>query len=428
MTKSMDFLKRGAVRSLRGLERYTRTDMVYVAENGFWLGIKTVLAALLALGVSVAFANLLPVHVYGEYKYVLSILSILSLTTLPGLGTSVVRSIAKGFDGTPDAVLTTKIRWGFLGSLGSAAVALYYLYAGNTGLAGAFAVAAVFLPFVDTLSMFATILSGKKLFRVSILYEIGVQLVAASAIVITLWYTDALVMVLLAYFGSYTVARYIALYIARRRYLKNTNVDHGALPYGLHLSAMEVLGTIAESVNSLLLWFFIGPIELATYAFAKAIPMQMIQGLKKLTLIALPKFVHRDADEIRTTLPRRLLWLWLGLFCIFILYITLAPTLFAVFFPKYIAAVPYTEFFALTFLLFPKKIIGTILNAHGQTRALYLNAITTPLVQICAAIMLVPQFGIGGAIGAELIAQATSLILVYTVFFNKRLYSLLRGT
>lgn len=420
MNKSMDFLKRGAVRSLRGLERYTRTDMVYMAENGFWLGIKTILAALLALGVSVAFANLLPVHVYGEYKYVLSILSILSLTTLPGLGTSVVRSIAKGFDGTPDAVLTTKIRWGFLGSLGSAAVALYYFYAGNTGLSGAFLIAAVFLPFVDTLSMFATILSGKKLFRVSILYEIGVQLVAASAIVLTLWYTDVLVMVLLAYFGSYTVARYIALYIARRRYLKNTNVDHGALPYGLHLSAMEVLATIAESVNSLLLWFFIGPTQLATYAFAKAIPTQILGGLKKIALIALPKFASRDLPDIKETLVRRLLWLWLILFLVFVGYVLSAPFLFSVLLPKYTDAIVYSQLAALSFLFFPKKIIGTVLNAHAKTRALYTSSILTPTVQLCTAIALIPSFGIVGAIVSELVAQCFSLVLVAYLLFRTR--------
>jgi O-antigen/teichoic acid export membrane protein len=418
MATRMEFLKKGAIRALRGAEKYTRTDMVYMAENGFWLGIKTVLAAGIALSMSVAFANLLPVHVYGEYKYVLSVLGILSLTTLPGLGTSVVRSIAKGFDGTPHAVLNTKIRWGFLGSLGSVALAGYYFYAGNVTLAGAFAVAAVFLPYVDTLSMFSTILSGKKLFRVSIVYEISVQLFCALVIAATLWFTDSLALVLLAYFGSYTLARFIALRIVTARYTTNTEVDHGALPYGLHLSTMEVLGTVAESVNSLLLWFFVGPAHLAMYAFAKAIPTQVLGGLKKLSLIALPKFVQRDLSEIKETLLRRLLWLWLVLFFIFIAYVLAAPYIFETLFPKYTEAIFYTQLIALSFLFFPKKIFGTVLNAHTQTRELYLNSIFTPLVQLILAITLTPILGITGAIISELAAQAFSLILLGSLLYR----------
>ncbi|MCL9972277.1 MAG: oligosaccharide flippase family protein [Candidatus Pacebacteria bacterium] len=418
MTKTMEFLKRQAVRALRGAEKYTRTDMVYMATNGSWLGIKTVLAAFLALGVSVAFANLLPVHVYGEYKYVLSVLGILSLTTLPGLGTSVVRSIAKGFDGTPHAVLVTKIRWGFLGALGSAGLAAYYWYAGNLTLAGAFLVSAVFLPYVDTLSMFATILSGKKLFRVSILYEIGVQLVGAIAVVATLLVTDSLMYVLLAYFSAYTLARFVALRIASARYLTNTSVDTGALPYGLHLSAMEVLATIAESVNSLLLWFFIGPSQLAMYAFAKAIPTQILGGLKKLSVIALPKFATRDLADIKETLLRRLMWLWVGLFVLFIAYVLAAPYIFHTLFPKYVDAIFYTELIALSFLLFPKKIIGTVLNAHMRTKELYLNSILTPCVQLVLAVILTPTYGITGAIISELSAQAFSLVLVTVLLFR----------
>ena len=55
---------------LRKTEKYTKTDMVYLASGGFWLSIKTALSILIALSLSIAFANLLPKETFGEYKYI----------------------------------------------------------------------------------------------------------------------------------------------------------------------------------------------------------------------------------------------------------------------------------------------------------------------------------------------------------------------
>lgn len=416
----IDRYKNRAFRLLRWTEKYTKTDMAYLASGGFWLTLKTILLAFIALGVSIAFANLLPKHIFGEYKFVFSILAILSLTTLPGLGTSVVRSVAKGFDGTPFAILKTKILWGLAGSLASTGIAFYYYTQGNLGLAGAFGVVALFLPFIDTFNIYSTILTGKKLFRASIVYETIVQGFAALVIVGTLYVTDSLVFVFFSYFASYTFIRLLTLWYILRRYTTNHAVDSEALPHGLHLSVMEVLGTVAESVNTILLWLFIGPAELAVYAFAKALPAQINTGLRKLATIALPKFAERDIVNIKKTLLRRLLWLWVGLFLMFLVYVLSAPLIFETLFPQYTDSIFYSQLAALSILFFPKKIIGTVFNAHAKKGALYMNALMTPLVQLALSVALVPTFGILGAISVGLVAQLFSLILVSVLLVYTR--------
>ena len=132
----MEKTKHSVVSGLRWLEKYTRrTDMVYLAKGGSWLSLKTVLTAAMALGLSVAFANLVPQHVFGEYKYVFSIFGLLAIPTLLGMSIAVTKSVAQGYEGTPAAALRVKMKWGVIGSVASVAIALYYYIQGNTGLA-----------------------------------------------------------------------------------------------------------------------------------------------------------------------------------------------------------------------------------------------------------------------------------------------------
>ncbi len=413
-------LKNTGYHFLRKTEKYTKTDMVYLASGGFWLSVKVFAGAILAFGLSLAFANLLPQATFGEYKYIFSIFGLLALATLPGMGTSVVKAIAQGFDGTASAAFKTKIRWGMLGSLGALAVALYYFIQGNERLAEAFLISAIFLPFVDTLGIFTTILNGKKFFRLSAAYEITVQAISIAVIIATLFYTKNLLLILLSYFLAYTITRFIALRLAIHRHTTNKKVDGSAIGYGKHLSAMEVLGTIAETAESMLLWQFLGPAALAVYSFAKAIPLNMSTALKRIVPLSLPKFAQRDIASIKKTLLHRMLVMFAGLAVIVLVYIVAAPYIYKIFFPQYIEAIFYSQLYVLTLLLFPKKILGTILNAHGYIKALYINSIAIPIIKLILLVILVPTFGILGAIFSELTTQLFSLILLATLFVRAK--------
>jgi O-antigen/teichoic acid export membrane protein len=405
---------------LRKTEKYTKTDMVYLASGGFWLGVKVVLGALLSLALSLAYANLLPQTIFGEYKYVFSVFGFLALAGLPGMSTSVVKSIAQGFDGTAMAALKIKIKWGVLGGIGAVCVGIYYFIHGNIELAGAFFVSGIFLPVVDAFGMWSTILNAKKLFRISAYYEIGIQAICISILITTLFFTNNLIIILLAYFGSYTTARFLALRTIIKHHTVNQNVDPTGVGHGKHLSAMEVMGTLTETVEGMLLWQFLGPIPLAIYSFSKAIPNQINAALKRIVPLSLPKFAQREMHVIKKTLIYRLILMFVFLLLITGAYIIVAPYIYQVFFPKYVDSIFYSQLYILTLLFFPKKILGTILNAHGHVRALYINSVATPVLKLIILISLVPSFGILGAVFSELVSQLFSLVLLSILFVNSR--------
>src|SRR5690606_7328003 len=85
---------------LRWSERYTKTDMVYLARGGTWLTLGTIAATALAFISALVFANFLPKDVYGTYSFVLSMAAILAIPTLHGMMTATARAVARGYDGT----------------------------------------------------------------------------------------------------------------------------------------------------------------------------------------------------------------------------------------------------------------------------------------------------------------------------------------
>ena len=58
-------LKQTIFRMLRWSERFTKTDMVYLAKGSFWMMAKQVGVSIISFGLAIAFANLLPQETYG---------------------------------------------------------------------------------------------------------------------------------------------------------------------------------------------------------------------------------------------------------------------------------------------------------------------------------------------------------------------------
>ena len=104
------------------LERLIRTDVRYVFRGSFWFGVGHFVSTLSGVATAVAFANLLAPEIYGNFKYILSILPFLDISTLKRMDQSLTISVAKGFEGDTVNALKTKMKWGILGGLAGLAL------------------------------------------------------------------------------------------------------------------------------------------------------------------------------------------------------------------------------------------------------------------------------------------------------------------
>jgi len=409
---------------LRKSEKYTKTDMMYFTHGSFWLTLGQTISSASSFLLALAFANFLPKETFGVYKYVLSIVGILTITTLPGISTTVTQAIARGYEGSFLPAIKTKIRWGVFGSLTSLVLAGYYYFQGNIDLTFSFLIVAVFLPLMDTFMLYDSLLSGKKLFSISTKYGIISQIVATVITASALFFTGNLFVILLAYFASWTILRYIFLKITLKKFRLNNEEDSKTISYGKHLSFIGIIGNIATYLDRLLIFHYLGAAEVAIYSIAIA-PIDQIKNLfKNIPTLAMPKLAQRSFKEIDAILYKRLFYLFLTGLIIAVTYFALAPLFFKLFFPKYLESVFYSRLFSLSIVL---NAMLSFLNVVGNSKItktpkkmVYQPTVIIHTILIVSLLILTPQLGTSGVVFSRLIFLFSTIVI--SIIYWKKVY------
>src|SRR3569832_1750989 len=99
---------------LRWSEQYTKTVLVYLAQGSFWLSVGQVGSLLLSFLLAVIFGHLASPDTFGNYKYIISFASLLTVLSLSGLGTAVSRAAARGAEGSLAQAFRISLRYSVL--------------------------------------------------------------------------------------------------------------------------------------------------------------------------------------------------------------------------------------------------------------------------------------------------------------------------
>ncbi len=400
-------------------ERYTKTDMLYLIKGGGWLASGQIFFSLLSLASSIAFANLLPKETFGEYKYILSLIALLSVPTLSGMNTAITQAVARGHEGSFLSAIKTRVLWGIIGALLSVGVAGYYFLQGNISFAVIFLIVAVFIPFLDPLGSFDALLAGRKDFRASAQNAVITQAISVASMILVILLTKDIIFMVLSYLFSNTLVRGFFFFHIRHTIAKDASEDPTTLSYGKHLSVMNVLGIIATYIDKILVFHFLGAVELAIYTFATIFPDQIKTLLKYIGILALPKFSNKKQLVLKEMTPHYLLIFSLFSFFICLITILIIPFLFKIFFPTYITSILYAQWYAIILLFTPKILFRVAWEAQKNKKELYIFQAFSAVTLTCFMFVFIWKAGIMGAIIAEIIAEAIlSLFLAYR-FFRK---------
>jgi O-antigen/teichoic acid export membrane protein len=412
-------LREKAVGVLRWSERYTRTDMVYLAKGGGWLAIGQLISTLSAFLLSIAFANFFPKEAYGEYRYIFSIIGIAGAFSLTGMDTALSRAVARGFDGTFKESMRMMLVW----SLGTSAVlvagAIYYFINDNTTLGWGLITAALATPFLKTFNLYGSFLVGKKDFGRRIRYGVFYDVVPTIALACALSVTDSALIIIGTYFLSYTVISFVLNRLTRTIYSGSIAVDEEARAYSFHLSAMNAVGAVSFQLDKILTFHYLGAAQLAIYSFSVAMPQQIRQLQKHVATLVFPKFSEQPFNQIRKHIAAKALRMFIVVSVIVLVYITVAPFIFRLFFPHYLDSIIYSQLYALVLLTSPIVLFKQALTAHKKTRELYMVQVVVPLFKIGMLFLIVPRYGILGTVLVILGAEVLNLMM--TMFFLYRM-------
>lgn len=403
---------------LRWTEKWTKTDMIYLAKSGFWLNLSQIISAITGLILTVIFANLIDKNTYGIYKYILNIAGLLSLTTLTGIGTALTQSIARGKDGNLEIALIEKIKWGLFGSIISISIALYNIAISNYTLAISFFIVSFFIPLMDSFSLYDSYLIGKKSFHLSSGYNISIKILATISTLAVILITSNIFFLLLIYFISNTLLRLTALLLVNKNIPEESTkeTDSAMIPYGKHLSVINLVSSVTQYMDGILLFNFIGANQLAIYSIATALPENLKNLLKFIQPISLPKFAQQNKIEIKKQIYNKMIRVGLAILIIIVLYIIFSPFIFRLLYPGYQDSILYSQLFSLSLIYFVIALPVTALQAQMEQKKLYQFYTITSVFQIIILLPMAFFYGIMGVVVARIIARFFQVItMIYII-------------
>ncbi len=398
---------------------FLKIDVVYAFKGGTFLSFGNFFSVAANFALAFFFARLLPKEIYGTYSYILAWISVLGIFALTGMDTAVIQSVSRGFESSLIIGLKKKIKYGFLGTLAALLIGAYYFYNDSQTLALAFFIGAAFIPFLNGFQIYNAYLVGKKEFKTSAYYAIAGQIFIASVLITTIFLTKNIIYIV----ATYLLANFLPnLFFFIRTKLKmkpqTGENDKEISAYGKRLSLINIFSVVASYIDQFLAFHFLGPANLATYAFAISPPEQVKGFFKGLSDLILPKFSERSEEELKKTMTRKIIILTIFTAFVVGIYILLAPLFYKIFFPRYLDAVFLSQIFALSMLNTPPGLIIGALTAHKKIKELYIFNTVSPLFQILTLAILTPLYGLMGLILARVIARTFTTVVSLVIYYK----------
>ncbi len=414
----MQYLKNNLYRLLRKSEKYTKTDMVYLASGGFWSTLSQIITSFAIFSFAIIVARYLPKEVYGQYKYILALVAFLSTFSLTGIGASIFQSVARGFDGSLRDGFWANIRWSILMFLGAGILAIYYYILGNNMLAFGILIGGSLSPFITNTSFARVFLNAKKDFRRNSLYFGIIKILfSIGALIVTILVThNPLILAIVYFLSNILVTFWLYRRVVHIYKPDHKKTDAGMQTYAKHLSLMGVLSGVAGKIDQILLFHFVGPVQLAIYSFAIAIPDQTKGPFKMLNTMIKAKFVNQSDTSIRGGMRNKMFWLFLSSLIFVVIYIFIAPYFYAFFFPNYTSSIIYSQIYVLSMFGLTFSPIGSYFIVKKKVREQYIGSIIISIFQIVVMVVGVVMWGLMGLVVSRVILKIVSGYFTYLLY------------
>ena len=384
-----------------------KLDLSYYLGGSFWLSLSRIVTAALSLLLSVLFARFTAQELYGQYKFALSVFSLLSILALPGMAQAITQSVAKGYSWSVIRGTKTKIKWSLLAWPALAGIAVYFIsFKGDRiGWAVLIGISLFSLAHGFDNNAFFT---GQKRFKANGIIFMCQRLIAVAMVSGSIFLFGDIVAVVTAYLLSHAILN-LAIFTRITREIRGEpdQVDSGLIKYGKQLTATTILMKVAKSLDHLFIASFLGFQAVAVFAIAQAVPNAAKGSFKQISSLTLPKFTAAKTADMYKKLRFKLLQLLaIGGIATVALMIALPFFIPAVYSAKYAHSVLPAEILAISVILSPlSEVLLSALTSHKRVRELYYLRTLVPVTRIALLVLLIPFLGVTGAALSIVLSQ-----------------------
>lgn len=393
-----------------------KRETAYLARGVLWLGSTQVVASASALILTFALARYLDPDVYGSYRYVLSLVAVAGAFGLSGLGTGLMRSVARGKDGSYRQALITGLRYAPIPAAILMLAAAYEYALGSGERVGiALVIAALGVVAINTFSLYKYYLTARRAYVSMLVVTALTELIPVLVLVAAVLYASLDLVSLIALFFATHGATSIMGYVWSRLLSPVRNEDHDETlrDRAKGLSFANIVSAVATYGDRLLIFHLMSPVDLARYAVAQTLPEQL-RAIAKLGLSAVFPKLAAGAYPLRSLILRSFFGI-AGIGMLAVLYALSAPLLIAFLFPAYADVAGLSMLFALYSFLGVVFLLGTtLLSVRDDTKHVYyanLALSVLMLVFVPAAIVLYGT--LESIVWARILGLTLSLPLVF---------------
>lgn len=397
------------------LTEKAQIDLDYLIKGGFWVSGQFIAGSLLAFISLLLFANLLPKDIYGTYRYILSVSGILMLFTVSGMDTAVTRAVSRGHDQLLPYSIEFQLRWNNLFFIASIITALYYIMHGNYTLAVSLLILGATFPLTLAFGSYAAFLLGKKDFKRIAIYDLWTNIINTVPLILIILFTQNILILIAVYSLSRLIPvaffyiRTLKLYNLKKTDAYDQKEKKEMVNYAKHLSFLSAISVVSSNIDKVLIFHYIGAIQVAIYSFALAIPTRFSSYIRNLTGILMPRLSAKTSEAINSIFYKRLAQTFILGTIFSVVYIITAPLVFRFLLPNYLESIRYSQAIALLFIFsIPNSYIGTIFKAQKVISGAYAGAVLD-ILRIILYIIFAIYWGIWGIIIATILVQAISI-------------------
>lgn len=358
---------------------------------------------------------------FGEYHFILNLVGLLTLFSLKEINNAVMQSVARGFLGT----FRASLRYGLLGSAVAAVVltglAIWYLLRQQHQLGMGLAIAAALFLFTHGLTQWKGLKMGRGDFAGFTRYEgVGAIIthlaIVASILAVPQQYFLPLALLL----GIPGLLNLLLTLRCLRQTPKTASVEGDSIRYGIRTSIYGALQIGAKHVDKLFLFVFLSPATLATYVAADRIADLLATAVQDLAAVLGPRFARRGRYSRKLDQVLKYTSWAVGAAYLVFAFTALPWLLTAIFSDRYADAVPYSQALICAIAIgnlanFRFRYIRSTLDEASVRHVMLITAGT----RIAFAVILVPAFGILGAVAAAF-AYRVSLALTVRYLIQRR--------
>jgi O-antigen/teichoic acid export membrane protein len=241
--------------------------------------------------------------------------------------------------------------------------------------------------------------------------------VSAGALAITAVFVPTPIALVIVYIISNLGATIYAYSQVFAYYKPNSSkIDPDMMRYAKHMSIIGILGTIAGNVDQILLYHFGGTVNLAIYNFSIGVLDQVKGPLKTLDSMLQARFATRTNLSIDAGIANKMKWLGLLSITSIIVYIPLAPHIYAILFPTYTESILLSQVYALSLLSLVFTPAISYLAAKKRVRALYTLSLTGNALQIAAMAIGVIGWGLWGLVISRVVVRILGAFIGFILY------------